>query len=406
MSIPTEVIASSRLASAAWSLLAEPGDETAGALRTALGTTVALDWAHRALTASDDGVPTVLLAELATSAGTLDAATAQRVRRGVERWRRRAPGADPRPLLDRLERLDGRLVTPGEALWPSGLDDLAAAAPACLWVRGRLDVPRLDQRSVALVGSRAATPYGSLLAGELGAGLADDGFAVVSGGAFGIDVAAHRGVLAAGGHTVVLLAGGVDRPYPAGHARVFEAVRNEGGAVVSEVPLGWSPTRSRFLLRNRLIAALARGTVVVEAALRSGALSTARHAAALLRPVGAVPGPVTSMSSAGCHGLIRDAVATCVTSVAEVAELVGALGRDALEPAQGELGASEALDETARRVLDAVPVRQGATSGSVLRTAGVGDHEGRAALGLLELGGHVRRTGDTWVRAGSVKRSP
>lgn len=405
MSIPAAVRGSTVLAGAAWSLLAEPGDETAGALRAVLGPAAALDWAHRALETGADDVPAPLLAELAGGAGLLDAATAARVRRGVDRWRRRAPGADPRPLLDRLERLDGLLLTPEDAGWPTSLDDLGPTSPPCLWVRGRFDTPRLAARSVALVGSRAATPYGVHLAGELAAGLADDGFAVVSGGAFGIDVAAHRGSLAAGGHTVVLLAGGVDRPYPAAHARVFEAVRHDGGAIVSEVPLGWSPTRSRFLLRNRLIAALARGTVVVEAASRSGALSTARHAAALLRPVGAVPGPVTSMSSAGCHGLLRDAVATCVTSPAEIAELVGAHGRDALEPAQGALG-GDGLGPVERRVLDAVPVRHGAATESILRTAGVGDREGRAALGLLELGGEVRRTGGRWVRAGKVKRSP
>lgn len=397
MSIPAPVRTSPRLASVAWSLLTEPGDETAGAVRAALGAAGGLDWAHRAL-AAGSGVTPALLGELVGGAGQLDAATVEQLRRGVERWRRRADDADPRPLLDRLERLGGHVVVPGDAGWPSGLDDLAAASPPCLWVRGDLGASRLEDRSVALVGSRAASPYGVHLAGELAAGLADDGFAVVSGGAFGVDVAAHRGALAAGGHTVVLLAGGVDRPYPAAHARVFEAVREAGGAIVSEVPLGWSPMRNRFLLRNRLIAAVARGTVVVEAATRSGALSTARHAARLLRPVGAVPGPVTSMSSAGCHGLIRDAVATCVTSAAEIAELVGVHGRDTLDPVQGRLGAFDGLGEVERRVLDAVPVRRGATSESVLRTAGVGDREGRAALGLLELAGHVTRAGQKWVR--------
>lgn len=398
MSIPTEALTSARLASATWSLLAEPGDETAGALRAALGVTGALDWTRRALERGDDGVPAALLGELVSGAGTLDVATVERLRRGVDRWRRRAERADPRGLIDRLERLDGRLVCPGDESWPRGLDDLGAAAPSCLWWRGTSDAPRLNERSVAIVGSRAATPYGVHLAGELSAELADSGFAIVSGGAFGIDVAAHRGALATGGHTVVLLAGGVDRPYPTSHARIFESVRTDGGAVVSEVPLGWSPTRSRFLQRNRLIAALARGTVVVEAALRSGALSTARHAAALLRPVGAVPGPVTSMASSGCHGLIRDAVATCVTSAAEVAELVGAHGPDTLPAAQLPILGTDGLDDVARRVLDAVPVRRGATGESVLRAAGVGDREGRSALGLLELGGLVSRSGERWVR--------
>lgn len=388
--IPREVLGSSRMASATWSLLAEPGDETAGALRAVLGVEGALEWTSQALGSADEGVPSHLLAELVGG----DLPRAERLGRAVERWRRRARDADPRPVLDRLERLGGRLVCPADDDWPVGLGDLGASAPACLWWRGSLDPGRLAERSVAVVGSRAATSYGTHLAGELSAELAERGFVIVSGGAFGIDVAAHRGALAVGGQTVVLLAGGVDRPYPASHVRVFEQVRTEGGAIVSEVPLGWSPTRSRFLLRNRLIAALARGTVVVEAALRSGALSTARHAAALLRPVGAVPGPVTSSASAGCHALVRDAVATLVTGADEVAELVGALGEDAL----GEPSAPEGLGELARRVLDAVPVSRGASVDSVLRTAGVGDREGKSALGVLELGGFVRRSGERWVR--------
>jgi len=399
MSIPPQVVADERLARAAWSLLTEPGDATAGAMRGALGAGAALEWTRRALDspADGDGAPATLLGELAAMVGAFDHAA---IHRAVGRWRRRADDADPRPALELLGGLGGRLVCPGDAGWPAGLDELGATAPPCLWVRGELDGAALAGRSVALVGARAATAYGERIAADLGAELADAGFVVVSGGAFGIDAAAHRGALAGGGRTVVLLAGGVDRPYPTAHARLFDAVRADGGALVSEVPLGWAPMRNRFLLRNRLIAAMVRGVVVVEAALRSGALSTARHAATLLRPVGAVPGPVTSMASAGCHRLLRDGVAVCVTDAAEVAELVGAVGADALPDTPTPLVATDALDEVARRVLDAVPVRCGASSESVLRTAGVGDREGRSALGLLELGGLVSRMGDRWVRRG------
>ncbi len=395
MSIPAQVVADERLARAAWSLLTEPGDPTAGALRGALGAGGALDWARRAAAGDGDRAPAALLNELAVTVGTFDH---EAIHRAVGRWRRRADAADPRQALDLLGGLGGRLVCPGDAGWPDGLDDLGVETPPCLWVRGELDGAALSGRSVALVGSRAATAYGERIAAELGAELAEAGFVVVSGGAFGIDAAAHRGALAGGGRTVVLLAGGVDRPYPTAHARLFDVVRADGGALVSEVPLGWAPMRNRFLLRNRLIAAMGRGAVVVEAALRSGALSTARHAATLLRPVGAVPGPVTSMASAGCHRLLRDGIAMCVTTAAEVAELVGAVGSDVLEEAAAPLVATDLLDEVARRVLDAVPVRRGARGESVLRTAGVGDREGRSALGLLELGGHVRRSGDRWVR--------
>jgi len=393
MSLPAEVLAEERLARAAWSFLTEPGDLVAGAVRRGLGARGGLAWASRALAAPE--VPGAALDELAGALGHLDVAA---VRRALARWGRRAAELDPRPALELLEGLGGSLVVPGDPGWAAGLDELADAAPPCLWVRGVLDGAALEARSVALVGSRAATSYGERVAAELGAGLAESGFVVVSGGAFGIDAAAHRGVLALGGRTLVLLAGGVDRAYPAAHARLFEAVRAEGGALVSEVPLGWAPMRNRFLLRNRLIAAVSRGAVVVEAALRSGALSTARHAAALLRPVGAVPGPVTSMASAGCHALLRDGVAQCVTSSAEVAELVGSLGEDALAPAPF-LGGDE-LDPISRRVLDAVPLRRGATSESILRTAGLAEGEGRGALGLLELAGLVLRTGERWVRAG------
>lgn len=402
--LPAEIVSDERLARAAWSLLTEPGDEVAGALRSVLGPNDALDWTVRALAVGRDSawsgsgaVPAGLLAELGSLVGNFDHEVVQRA---LARWRRRVDDADPRPVLDLLLGLGGHLEWPGEPGWSAGLDDLGAAAPPCLWVRGSLDGTGLDGRSVAVVGARAATAYGERVAADFGAELAEASFAVVSGGAFGIDVAAHRGALAAGGRTVVLLAGGVDRPYPAAHARLFDAVRSHGGALVSEVPLGWAPMRNRFLLRNRLIAALARGTVVVEAATRSGALSTARHASSLLRPVGAVPGPITSMASAGCHQLLRDGLAVCVTSAAEVAELVGGLGSDALPDPPASLVAADGLDAVARRVLDAVPLRRGARTDSVLRTAGVADREGRSALGLLELGGLVRRSGDQWVREG------
>lgn len=395
MTVTDEVIGDERLARAAWSFLTEPGDQTAGALRAALGPREALSWTRRALLAGER-IPASLMGELTAIVGSFDHATVQRA---VERWRRRADDADPRAAIDLLGGLGGSVVCPGDPGWPPGLDDLGTATPPCLWVRGDLDGAALAARSVALVGSRAATSYGERVAADLGAELTDAGFAVVSGGAFGIDAAAHRGALAAGGRTLVLLAGGVDRPYPAAHSRLFDAVRADGGALASEVPLGWAPMRNRFLLRNRLIAAVSRGAVVVEAAFRSGALSTARQAAALMRPVGAVPGPVTSMTSAGCHQLLRDAIAVCVTSAGEVAELVGAVGQDALAEVPAQLVMTDGLDAVARRVLDAVPVRRGVPSESVLRTAGVADGEGRSALGLLELGGLVLRSGDRWVRA-------
>src|SRR5690349_24006519 len=183
-----------------------------------------------------------------------------------------------------------------------------------------------------MVGSRAATSYGGHVAGEIAADLGERGWAVVSGGAYGIDAAAHRGALAAEGVTIAVLACGVDYPYPAGHADLFAAICAQG-LVVSEWAPGSRPARTRFLTRNRVIAALACGTVIVEAGERSGALNTARHAANLGKPLMAVPGPVTSAQSAGCHRIIRDWGASCVTRAADVIELLSPLGTpDALAP--------------------------------------------------------------------------
>lgn len=218
---------------------------------------------------------------------------------------------------------------------------------------------------------------------------------------YGVDAAAHRGALAGGGPTVVVLAGGVDRAYPAGNARMFEAVVEAGGALVSEVPPGAVPTRSRFLQRNRLIAAGAAATVVVEAAWRSGAISTARHAARLLRPVGAVPGPVTSAASAGCHRLIREGLAVCVTDADEVVELAGAVGGHLATEPDGTPQPTDGLDEPARRVHGALRRRAGSSVDEVAVRAGVERGDAEVALGMLELAGLARRSGRTWALAGT-----
>ncbi|MFC7471104.1 DNA-processing protein DprA [Actinomadura keratinilytica] len=206
---------------------------------------------------------------------------------------------DARPELDLAAARDAgaRFVCPGDVEWPAQLDDLGDARPLGLWVRGTPSLRFWALRSVALVGARACTDYGAHAAGLLGAGLAERGWVVVSGGAYGIDGAAHRATLGAGGATVAVLACGVDSPYPRGHAQLIARIA-EQGLVVSELPPGDHPTPSRFVLRNRVIAALTRGTVVVEAAHRSGALSTARAALRLGRAVMGVPGPVTSGLSA------------------------------------------------------------------------------------------------------------
>lgn len=389
------------LARAAWSRLAEPGDEVAGALVQALGPTEALAWLRGVVPAAAAG------GTVEPPAPGLSSTTVRRLSGAAARWAPRLTGLTPERDVEALHRRGGELVVPGDARWPSGLDDLGAAAPHCLWVRGHagLDLAGLLDRAVAVVGSRACTAYGEHVTGEVVAGLARAGCAVVSGGAYGIDAVAHRTALAVGGPTVAVLAGGVDRAYPAGNARLLAAIAEGGGALVGEVPPGSIPTRSRFLQRNRLIAALSRATVVVEAAWRSGALSSASHAAALLRPVGAVPGPVTSAASAGCHRLLREGAAVCVTDAAEVLELVGGAGAD-LDATPEPAGApTDGLTPAQCRALDALPVRQGRAADGLSRVAGLSVGEVRAALGVLELRGLAERHGAGWRRGPECRRT-
>lgn len=401
------------LARAAWSRLAEPGDVVAGALVGQLGPAAALAWLLSAVGDPASAVRTLMGAQPATDPATdptADDARPRKPRAGdrlvtaVERWTPRLENLDPRRELMVLRRYGGTLLTPDDERWPAGLDHLGPAAPFALWVRGMPDLRALAARSVSLVGARASTSYGEHVAAGMASGLADRGFAVVSGGAYGIDAAAHRGSVAAGGATVALLAGGVDRFYPQGNHDLLRAIADGAGAIVSELPPGSAPFRQRFLARNRLIAAMTGATVVVEAAWRSGALSTARRAAELLRPVGAVPGPVTSMASAGCHTLLRDGVATCVTDAAEAAELAGDLGTDAAPIPQGRTDVVDGLDDVGRMLWDALPLRSAAPLEAVARTAGLTVRESLGGLGRLELAGHAVQEDGGWRRVAPGKR--
>lgn len=384
-------LAAITVARAAWSRLVEPGDTLAGAVVAALGPLDSISWLRRA-------VPVVTAGgSVAGSLPGLADATARRLDRAVGGWATRWPGLDPRRDLEAIARLGGRVLVPEGPGWPVSLADLGAAMPACLWVRGAADLAALVTRSVAVIGARACTHYGEHVTVEMAASLAQAGWTVVSGGAYGIDAAAHRGALATEGSTVAVLAGGLDRPYPAGNARLLAAVERQG-ALVSEVPPGAVPSRTRFLQRNRLIAAMSTGTVVVEAAWRSGAINTAGHAAGLLRPVGAVPGPVTSAASAGCHKLLRDGTAVCVTDAAEVLELVGATGELAPERAV-PTAAGDGMVPEARRVLDALPVRGSATVEALTRPAGLAVGDVRAGLGSLEIAGYAVQEGGRWRRS-------
>ncbi|GAA4705710.1 DNA processing protein [Promicromonospora umidemergens] len=427
------------LARAAWSRIAEPGDPVAGALVGNLGPVGALDWlvdaagapgqAGAALRRLGGGTlgaapglgsgavppgpadapgrlpgPAVegLAAEGQAAEGqaagtpTSGARAAGLVVAAVRRWAPRLERLDPAGELTVLGRYGGTFLAPDDPRWPVGFARLGVGAPLALWVRGDPDLARLGERSVSLVGSRACTDYGIRVTRALACGLADRGFTVVSGGANGIDAEAHRGALVSGAPTVAFLAGGVDRLYPASNTDLLRRTI-EQGAVVSEVPPGSVPAKQRFLKRNRLIASLTSGTVVVEASVRSGALSTANHAVALLRPLGAVPGPVTSMASAGCHELLRRGAAVCVTDAAEAAELVGVLGESAPER-RGETRPGDDLDAAGKAVLDALPVRKAAHERSIARTAGLALGDTTGALGLLELMGLAEQKDGGWRR--------
>ncbi len=308
---------------------------------------------------------------------------------------RRGAGDVARRDLDRVEALGGRLVCPEDDEWPTQVDELApvsdpkdpAMPPIALWVTGAANLAATCARAVSMVGSRAATSYGMHVAGELAYGLADRGWAVVSGGAYGVDGAAHRGALSAGGPTVAVLASGVDRPYPLGHHALFDRIAADG-LLVSEWPPGCSPQRLRFLVRNRVIAALSSGTVIVEAAARSGARMTARRAAELCRPLMAVPGPVTSAMSVGVHQLIRDG-ANLVTSAAEVADLVSPIGEDIADPPRGPTTPRDQLDPELARVLEGVPSRGAAAVDEIAAQAGVRVRDALRALPQLAIHGLV-----------------
>ncbi|MFJ4252730.1 DNA-processing protein DprA [Microbacterium sp. NPDC090003] len=364
------------IARAAWSVLAEPGDGVAGALIRELGAVAALELALDAPSVADGRVEGSVRARRALAEGRA-------------RWQ---PRAQTRALVDALcgaHQVGARLVIPGDPEWPGSLDDLGDHAPPALWVRGDTRLLTATPR-VAIVGARAATGYGEHVAAEIAGDLAAGGATVVSGGAYGIDGVAHRAALGVGGPTIAFLAGGVDRAYPSGHQELFTRIVAHG-AVVSELPCGAAPTKWRFLARNRLIAALSQATIVIEAGWRSGSLNTAGHAAALGRPLGAVPGPVTSAASAGCHRLLREYDARCVTSAAEVRELWGDDAREA--------SASRPTDPDHTRLLDALGSRRPLDAMEICRRSGLDPDRVRALLGLLELEGVLKRSDAGWVRA-------
>lgn len=361
-------------------------------------------WAYLSRVAE---VPCPGLAELVSRVGPVEAA--DRVRRGevdqalAERTEARRELDCAAEDLELLDQRGGRLVTPADDEWPvlaltsfAGVplrDKPEGRAPLALWVIGPLRLDLVHRRAAALVGTRASTAYGEHVAAELSAGLAERDVAIVSGGAYGIDGAAHRAALADEGATVAVLAGGVDVPYPAGHSALLHRIAQHG-LVVSEYPPGVRPARHRFLTRNRLVAALSGATVVVEAGIRSGTASTAAWARALGRVVCAVPGPVTSATSAGCHALLRSG-AELVTRAEEVVELIGRAGELA-EDEPRPTSVLDRLDATELQVYEAMPARGAKTPDEIAVAAGLPAAQVLGRLAMLELSGLVRRQEGRW----------
>jgi DNA processing protein len=316
---------------------------------------------------------------------------------------RRAASADVELAARRTLPEGVRFVVPGDEEWPDCVADLGrgqevqrrGGTPFALWLRGPGHLAAMVERAVAVVGCRASTAYGNGVATELGAELAEHGVTVISGGAYGIDAAAHRGALAVEGPTFAVLANGVDVSYPPGNGSLFDWLARDR-LLVSELPPGTHPTRLRFLARNRLIAALSSGTVVVEAALRSGARNTASWALECHRQLMAVPGPVHSSTSATPHLMIRNGQATLVSCAAEVLELVSGMGLELVAIPRGGGRPTDDLDGPRLAVFEAVPARRRLSVGAIALSAGVGIAECLAHLAALEAAGLVDGSAGGW----------
>ena len=305
--------------------------------------------------------------------------------------------------LELLARRGGRLLSADDDEWPflsftafAGVnqkDRPQAHPPLALWVVGSARLADMAERAAAIVGTRACTAYGEHVAADLAAGLVERDVTVVSGGAYGIDGAAHRATLASDGFTVAVLAGGIDIPYPSGHAGLLHRIGEEG-LVVSEYPPGVRPARHRFLTRNRLVAALSGATVVVEAGARSGAANTAAWARALGRGVCAVPGPVTSAASLGCHALLSSG-ARLVTRAADIVELMGRVGE--LAPDEERPGSLlDGLGDAEQRVYDALPARGRRTVDQIAVASGLAPAQVLGPLSMLEVCGLIIRVDGYW----------
>ncbi|MFI9510034.1 DNA-processing protein DprA [Nocardia sp. NPDC052566] len=359
--------------------------------------------------------PCAALSALIESVGVLEAARAVResalpesLREPTERRR----GIDTAARdLELIERLGGRVVTPDDPEWPAwrllGLTQLDAgrdrdgAIPLVLWVRGPRSLLESSERAVAVVGARCSTAYGNQVTGEIVSELAAQGWTIVSGAAFGIDGMAHRAALAVDGPTIAVLACGVDRPYPAQHERLIDEIADTG-LVVSEYPPGAAARKHQFLARNRLIAALADGVLVVEAGLRSGARNTVKWSRRLGRPALAIPGSVNSAASVGCHRMIRDGEALLVTRAEEVIDEAGPLRLSLPDGARAD-NPADALSGDEALIFEALPVIGSRRPSELADQSGLPLSAVRAVLPALELAGLIGAGENGWHRTASPR---
>ncbi len=371
-------------AAIAWSVICEPGDSIAGLLVNHFGPARALQLELER--ADSDLYSSELKNDSSTSSRAKFAETLEAAR---QRWSARFSMGRVLESCALMAAKSAWFVTDKSQSWPAGLNDLDNHAPRGLWGVGNPDCLKDISKSISFVGSRIASRYGDEVCPDLISPLVDREYAIVSGGAYGIDAMAHRATIAVGGLTVAMMAGGLDRLYPSGNRELFRRLETEG-LILSEMPPGAEPTKWRFLQRNRLIAALGRATVVVEANPRSGAVSTANRAIELERPLGAVPGPINSPGSDGCHILIREGKAELVTCAQDILEMIQPSGFDANSEIAG-LGALET------RVLDVIGF--GNVNWETIRAeAGLTNSELNLGVSGLSLMGLIEQHSGGWQR--------
>lgn len=373
-------------ASLAWSVVCEPGDAFAGQLISTFGAARSLEFEIRRTSAkeyvshfAEAGSDWLEMQKFGRFERTLADAR--------ERWVPRLSLAKVKSAVDVMASLGGWFITEQSEQWPISVNDLGNHAPRGLWGIG---TPQDSSRMVSVVGSRVASAYGEYATGELLGPMVNRGYAVVSGGAYGIDACAHRAAVAFNGFTVAVMAGGLDYLYPSGNRDLFRLISKQG-LLLSEMPPGAEPTKWRFLQRNRLIAALGQGTIVVEANARSGAVSTANRAIDLGRPLGAVPGPINSPESDGCNQLIRDLKAQLISCSDDIFEMLGD-STEAIAIEQAGLGALET------RVLDVIGLST-ADLDRICREGGLTRAEAEIGIAGLSLLGLIQQDSSGWRRS-------